>query len=158
MDIKEAMATFQLKATKIVNLDIKNDFLDLPSDDQLDKSISLGNTLIEILNSNSDNDPLLARMQLQVNLFFESKIDNKKMEIVITVEGVFSFSENDENKFKQMLVLNGNSSLYSILRAYISTISSLTFDTGKITLPMINFLKLSELIQKRNSENATIEE
>ena len=77
------------------------------------------------------------------------KNDNKKFEITLSLESFFTTSDLDKNNFKQMLLLNGNSTLYSIARSHILTISALSFDSGKIVLPMINFM---ELLNARNEE------
>lgn len=158
MDIKDTVATFQLKGTRIVDFNIQNDFIDLPGNDELNKSINLGNPSIKIDdNKDNENDMLFAELQLKANILYEHKELPQKLNISITVEGFFSFSEKSEDKFKQMLCLNGNSNLYTVIRSYVTTISSLALNSGKIIMPMINFLKLADLLAKKNDENNNME-
>lgn len=150
MDIKETLATLQLEKTRVVNINTSNDFVNLPQNEELDNNINIGNSDCVI---NEQNDKLYGALQLQVNVELIQIITSKKINISITLEGIFSYDEPDKEKFRQMMLLNGLSTLYSIARSYILTISSMTLASGKITLPMINFLKLSELKQKEELKN-----
>lgn len=149
MDIKDTIASLQLRGTRIVNLETKNDLVNLPNGEDLDTNINLGNPNYGI---NETDGKLFASLQLQVRVELTDKKTDKKIYISITVEGLFSFDETDKEKFKQMLLLNGNSTLYSIVRSYIITISSIALNSEKIVLPMINFLKLAQL-HKEQQDN-----
>ena len=60
----------------------------------------------------------------------------------IIMEGEFSSpSAIEDEKFMELLNINGGAALYSIARAKIEAISSLIYSEGKILLPMINIIK-----------------
>ena len=59
--------------------------------------------------------------------------------IDLVLEGAFSASISvDEDAFKELLLLNGATALFSIGRSKIENISATTFLNGKIIIPMIN--------------------
>ena len=67
----------------------------------------------------------------------------------LVIEGVFSSpADISDDEFMSLLNINGGAALYSIARAKIETISSLTYSDGKILLPMINII---QYYQERNS-------
>ena len=69
--------------------------------------------------------------------------------IVLVIEGTFSSpSTIPDQEFLMLLNVNGGAALYSIARAKVETISSLTYAEGKIVLPMVNIL---QFYQERNS-------
>lgn len=63
--------------------------------------------------------------------------------IRLQTEGTFSAkSDISDEQFQKMLLINGTSALYGIVRSKLETISASMYDVGKIRLPMINVLEL----------------
>lgn len=146
MDTSKVYSDFQLQGVRIADLSVKNDFINSPDLSNSDLSINLGNNKIKI---EKIGEELGSELCLSVNICLTEKTDNKRIEISLTLESFFTTSDLDEDNFKQMLLLNGNSTLYSIARSHVITISALSFDSGKIVLPMINFM---ELLNERNKK------
>lgn len=140
--INEVFSDFQLLGTRIAKIEATNTFINLPPSDELDISIDMGNCKDEIINH---DDSLEGILQQYINFSAALKTDKQLfIKISLMAEGCFTSSIKDEELFKQMLILNGNTALYSILRAHITTITALSLGEGKIVLPMINFVKLIE--------------
>ena len=80
-------------------------------------------------------------MQVDVSLFKE----NEELEpdtFRVVIEGVFKASnEITDEKFMELLNVNGGAALFSIARSKIEVLSSITYSEGKIVLPMINILQ-----------------
>ncbi len=155
MDIKDSISNFQLNGTRLIKLEIKNDFVNMPEQSEIEMSVNMGNNDFEVVKK---NDIFFSNLQLNVTVVVSKKNTEKQIVISLTLEGIFTLQPNsdkeDENKFKQMLLINGNSTLYSIARSHIITASSMSLDSGNIILPMINFVKLIKLkMEEENAEN-----
>ena len=89
------------------------------------------------------------RMQISAKVYPEN--DRTPDSFCLTLEGLFSTSEEtSDEEFVDLLNINGATALYSIARARIEEISSLTYAEGKIVLPMINIIQFYE--DRRQSE------
>ena len=80
-------------------------------------------------------------MQIKVSVMQENTdLEPDTFELVL--EGVFSSPATlSDDDFLGLLNVNGGASLYSIARAKIEAISSLTYVEGKILLPMVNIIQ-----------------
>ncbi len=144
MNFNEILADFQFRASKIKKIEMNNEFSFLPDSGELETSINI-NDIISRIDKDEEENLFIANLTLELNVTSKHKETNKKLVINIVIDGLFTFNKDNEDEFKQMLLLNGNSTLYSIARAHIITLSSMSLASGQIILPMINFLKLFEL-------------
>ena len=110
MDIRDSLATLQLLNTRVPELTIENDFVTLPSKEETETSLELGDVGHAI---EKRDDAYVGVLQLRIHSITKSKKSNKKIEFSIVVEGIFKFDGDNKEMFEQMLFLNGNSSLYS---------------------------------------------
>ncbi len=149
MNFTDTLSEFQFRDSVIKKAVINNDFTVLPDNNELEYSVKIQNGLSDIIN---ENNILSARLILKINLSLVHKETEQKMLIEFIIDGVFTFSRNDEEQFKEMLLLNGNSTLYSIARANIINLTSMCLSSGKVVLPMINFLKLMQLKEKEDKK------
>lgn len=139
---KDIFSDFQLLGTRLAKVEVTNKFINLPQDDELETNIDMGNSECKIIELDNQLEGIL---QQYVN--FSATLKSEKqlyIKISVMIEGCFITSSKDKELFNQMLMLNGNTTLYSILRAHITTISALSLGEGKIILPMINFTKLMD--------------
>ena len=151
MKLSDILADFQLEGTRIKSITTKNDFVILPPEEKREISIKINNSLSEI-HKNERNNCYYANLILDLTATVNEIETKKFFEINIVIDGLFSFTGENKDEFNNMLLLNGNTTLYSIARANVLTISSMSFANGEIMLPMINFVKLMQ--QKINEENA----
>lgn len=141
----EAISDFQLIGTRLGKIEVTNNFVTLPPSDELDVNIDMGNSKINIPEYPNKSNSLEGVLQQYINFSATCKnCSQDSIKISVMIEGFFVTNEKDKNRFKQMLLLNGNTALYSILRSYVISISAMSLEEGKIVLPMINFTKLIE--------------
>lgn len=87
-------------------------------------------------------------MQINVSVMPENA-DLAPDTFELVIEGIFSSPANlSDDEFMGLLNVNGGAALYSIARAKLEAISSLTYSEGKILLPMVNII---QYYQERNS-------
>lgn len=152
MNLNEIQSPFQLQGCIIRQIEEKNNLVFLPSTEQLETTVNIKNAFDDIRKNEQDNC-LETNFILDLNFTAVSNEKEKEYSIHIVLDGFFTFSKDDEDEFKNMLLLNGNSALYSIARSYIITISSISLTSGQFVLPMINFVKLLEESKKaKNNE------
>lgn len=79
---------------------------------------------------------------MQISVIVKSEDSSPDDSFTIVLEGSFLADKDlDEELFLNLLNLNGGAALYSIARSKLETISSVTYEEGKILLPMINMLQ-----------------
>lgn len=146
------LSEFQFKSSIIRELNIENDFVSLPNKNDLDTSMEIKNAFSDIEENNGE---LYANVLLILNVTAKSidNEENRSMKVDLSIEGRFSYCEDNKEQFERMLVLNGTSTLYSIARAHIATITSMSLQNGKINLPMVNFVKLFQMKREQVLEN-----
>lgn len=149
MDYSTVMSDFQLQGTRILNLDVKNDFINIFDSAALATNVSIGNVEPEI---KTNGDKLESVFVLQISVTAKDLGSSRTITINLSIEGLFTSKNNDKDLFRQMLLLNGNTALYSIARAHIITISSLVCNRGDIVLPMINFVEMLKAKQNQEQE------
>ena len=149
MNIKDTVAQFQMTSSRIASLNIDNEILELPSADQCNSTIGLGNPKVVIKQTEKG---FIGVLLLIVETSIERNSDKKKLDLSITAEGTFTYDGKDQAEFENMLFLNGNSALYSIIRSYVISVTSLSLVSGKIVLPMINFLKVAEKLKTEETK------
>jgi hypothetical protein len=89
------------------------------------------------------------KLILKIIVEFEEKSKNSGM-IELVMEGAFSAPASvDEKTFKDLILINGATALYSIGRSKIENISAATFLEGKIIIPMIN---IYDFYQEKKNE------
>ena len=80
-----------------------------------------------------------------------TQIDTESITVQPNTQGVFKASnEITDEKFMELLNINGGAALFSIARSKIEVLSSLTYTEGKIILPMINII---QYFAERNAPN-----
>ena len=137
-NIEKYMSDMQFLGSSIKNLEINNDFVVFP-----DKSNKMFDVVYERILINKRDERKNGTIRLDVKVTLSENERNCNFHLVI--EGCFSISSKvSDDDFEKILALNGRASLYSVARAYITTISSITFAGGSIVLPMMNFVKANE--------------
>ena len=65
---------------------------------------------------------------------------------------LYFISQKREDLFKEMLQLNGVTSLYSIARGFIQSTTSQTLAVGNVLLPMFNVAAYSKDLNEKEKE------
>lgn len=138
MDFNKITAELDFVGSSIHNVEIKADMIRISNSTK--KSFGLDIKCSKpLIKENEKFGKLL--MQVEVSLFKEDEeLEPDSFKIVI--EGVFKASnEIPDEKFMELLNVNGGAALFSIARSKIEVLSSLTYTEGKIVLPMINIIQ-----------------
>lgn len=155
MNINKAIANIGFKEYYIPHLNIDNDFQNIARED-CTISLDIQNAVTDVNNIkiNESTGRLEAQLILDLTVNAVSNNDNTKhCQINIVLSGLFDYSGSDKNDFYYMLLINGNSTLYSIARTHIITVTALSSTAGQIVIPMVNFVKLLEEAKKEEIKN-----
>ncbi len=152
MELNNALAVIDLKGYFVPHISIDNDFRIISRENYtVSMKIENGITDINEIQRNETTGHLEAHLILDLTVTAVSNDDNsKKCKINIVLSGLFDYSGEDRNEFYYMLLINGNSTLYSIARSHIITLTALSNSSGQIVIPMVNFVKLLEDSKKDN--------
>ena len=147
------MSAFQYAGSRITNLRIKNDFIDLIESNNVKKSIDVSH---EILSINKINDGKVFMGVINVNIKVNAKKEKKKYNVSMSIEGAFTAPvEIGEELFENMLQINGITSLYSVARGFIQSTTSQTLMSGNVLLPMFNVAQYSKDLNEKTKEQNT---
>lgn len=143
------LSNFQYVGSSIKTFKLKNDFIVLTNDEKAKKKLDISHSIVSI-GTIEDGEVLsgVILLNIKVNIL-ESK---KKYNVDLSIEGCFNApSQIGEDEFKEMLQVNGITSLYSIARGFIQSTTSQTLLGGSVILPMFNVVAYSRDLD--NSEN-----
>lgn len=136
------LSDFQIIGTSIKNFKIKNDFIAISNDNKFKRKIDLSHAIPSI---NVINDGKTYSGIILLNIKVSLSSSKKKYIVDLCIEGCFNApSEMGEESFKNMLRVNGITSLYSIARGFIQSTTSQTLLSGSILLPMFNVAAYSK--------------
>ena len=138
MDFNKITAELDFVGSSVHNVEIKSDMIRISNSTK--KSFGLDIKCSKPLVKDNEKFGKLL-MQVEVSLFKEDEeLESDSFKIVI--EGVFKASnETSDEKFMELLNVNGGAALFSIARSKIEMLSSMTYAEGKIVLPMINIIQ-----------------
>ena len=138
MDFNKITAELDFVGSSVHNVEIKSDMNRISNSTK--KSFGLDIKCSKPLVKDNEKFGKLL-MQVEVSLFKEDEeLEPDSFKIVI--EGVFKASnETSDEKFMELLNVNGGAALFSIARSKIEMLSSMTYAEGKIVLPMINIIQ-----------------
>ena len=138
MDFNKITAELDFVGSSVHNVEIKSDMIRISNSTK--KSFGLDIKCSKPLVKDNEKFGKLL-MQVEVSLFKEDEeLEPDSFKIVI--EGVFKASnETSDEKFMELLNVNGGAALFSIARSKIEMLSSMTYAERKIVLPMINIIQ-----------------
>lgn len=147
----EFLSQFQIIGSCIKNVKIKNDFVSLGNGGAVKRKIDVSHTITS-LGTSEDEQTITGT--IQVNIKAVITVQKKKYSIELAIEGCFDApAEIGEERFKEMLQVNGLTSLYSIARGFVHSTTSQTLVSGSVLLPMFNVAAYSKDLD--SSENDT---
>lgn len=147
VDLNVAKSPFTLIRSDILKFNIINDPLKIRNEDDVSRQFGI-DYKTEIIHT-SDTQ-ILGSLLLACGIDITQN-DDTLLKIKINIRGIFSAPiEFTQEKFIQMLELNGITALYSILRGKVTSLSSLCCPEEIIDLPMIN---INKLIQEKHKQN-----
>ncbi|NLZ82659.1 MAG: hypothetical protein GX915_03230 [Clostridiales bacterium] len=133
MNFNMITSELNFQGCTIRKLKVDNSIISISSD--IVRKIGLEIVPFEI---NMDQEKKYGKLLMKIVVELEENLKNVA-NIELVIEGAFSVpSSVDESTFKELILINGAASLYSIARSKIENISATTFLEGKIIIPMIN--------------------
>ncbi len=150
---EEIKSDFQMVSSCIKYISLKNDFYMLPEPERL--SFIADAEYDEIHISRNETGGFKGTIDLTVTATAKLKKSKDKICIRICMKGIFMDSEaKEEEAFEQFLTLNGCASLYAIARSMIISLSSQSMSGGELILPMVNFFRMKEAKDKKETEKS----
>ena len=150
---KRYISDFQIIGSSVKKLKLQNSFVVLTDDDSIRRTIDISHFITSV--ENVDGGKTLSGL-LTLNVKLNVTADKKKYSLDMAIEGCFEAScEMGEEKFREMLQVNGVTSLYSIARGFVQSITAQTLVSGSILLPMVNVLAYSRDLDKEKEEQKT---
>ncbi|HCT17394.1 MAG TPA: hypothetical protein DIW36_08490 [Ruminococcaceae bacterium] len=145
MDFDKITADIDFISSYIHNIEVNAKVPDLPDDAQKGFGMDIKCTSPTVIDGCKYGNLL---MQVEVHVL---RSDDDRDTFKIVLEGAFKSSADiPDEKFMEMLNINGGALLLSIARAKLETISALTYAHGKIIIPMINMVQYFEERKKEN--------
>lgn len=138
MDFNKITADLDFVGSTVHTVEIKSNMISIP--DKAKKSFGLDIKCSKPLIKDEEKFGKLL-LKVEVSLFKEDEeLEPDTFKLVI--EGMFKSSkEIDDERFMELLNINGGAALFSIARSKVEVLSSLTYVDGKIVLPMINIVQ-----------------
>ena len=147
MKLNEITANLDIIASSVHSLEVKSKMFKITNENKREFSLDIKCSK-PILNDGCKIGKLLMHINVAV-LQENQELDPDTFDLVI--EGAFSSpAEISDEDFMGLLNINGGAALYSIARAKIEAISSLTYAEGKILLPMVNIIQYYK--ERNNSD------
>ncbi len=131
---------FQIVGTSVKSLKLRNDFILLPNQRAVKRTLDISHAILSV--EASDDGRFTGVVQLEIKVAFSH--EKKKYKLDMAIEGCFTApTEMGEDAFRDMLNINGITSLYSISRGFVQSVSAQTLLSGNVLLPMINVVAYS---------------
>lgn len=143
------VSPFQMERNKVVEFGIiQKDIADLES-----VEVSFGADY-KISNLVFEDNNYSGNLDLLIKLDGITDKDEKLFEIQLDMLGVFKGDANflAEEKFIEMLKINGVSTLMQLSRAYVTSITALSGFPKPIQFPMVNVFELNKMKENSNDE------
>lgn len=146
MDFNKITSNMIFLGCVIKELEITNQLVSIS--ENVKKGFNMDVDIVEV-GCKEDGSERIGKVNLDI-VIETKKDDEKKGTFHMRLEGAFTTSEVvEEDEFEKMLLLNGATTLYSIARGKIESITSNVYQNGKITIPMIN---MYEFYKEKASE------
>ena len=143
MNVNNCVSDFQYIGSSLKQLNVNNDFIYLSEQEWEDSIPNIDvKYSIEEVARNDEDENMFGVINLYLSI--EIEVNNRSIDVSLTLQGCFTSKNPNEEEFKSLLALNGCTALYSIARSIIISTLSQCFSGHQIILPMINVFKLLE--------------
>lgn len=133
MELNLISTGIKLIGTTVKKLNIDNNIVDIERDCKRSFGLNINEPEFQ-----KADDELLAQMLIDFELEIIQS-EEQVCKIQLSLEGVFLSEEAiEEEKFKELVIVNGAAALIGISRGKIEAISANIFNNGKIVIPFVN--------------------
>lgn len=147
MKLNEVTANLDIVASFVHSLDVRTKMFKIANDNKKEFSLDIKCSKPVI-----EDEYKIGKLLMHINVsIFQENQELTPDTFDLVIEGIFSSpTEIPDEEFMGLLNINGGAALYSIARAKIEAISSLTYAEGKILLPMVNIIQYYK--ERNNSD------
>lgn len=148
MELNKIVAELDFISATVHNIEMTNNSSELLQSSKRSFSLDIKHNE-PIVQDNKKYGGLLLEVNISV-AHEDPQISDDNVKLII--EGLFSSpSTMPDDKFLELLNINGGAALYSVARAKIEAVSGLVYNEGKLLLPMINVVQYYQ--EKNKKEN-----
>ncbi len=142
---------FQMVANSISKLNLTNSIINLDDVQDLKREFSV---VINNLSIEDHDEYKSAGLDVNIKVTISEKTDDPKVfEIDMVSSGIFQADCNlSDDEFTEKLRINGVAALYSIARGAVTNISAQSLVSGKVVLPLVNFVEFARDQNKEEKE------
>lgn len=133
MELNVVATGIEIMGTTVKSITIENSIVDIERDAKRSLGININEPEFE-----KTDDGLFSQMTIDFQIEIEQS-EGQTCKIELSLEGAFTSGKDvNEDKFKQLVAVNGASAIIGIARGKIETISASVFNNGKIVIPFVN--------------------
>lgn len=135
MEFNLVATGIELIGTTVKKLTIENNIVDIKKGEKRSFGLNINEPEFEKV-----DDALFAQMVIDCDIEI-SQSEEQVCKIHFSIEGAFLSNDNaDEDKFRELVIINGASALIGIARGKIESITGNVFNNGKIVIPFVNVI------------------
>ncbi len=144
MNANDMQSNFQFCGFRILRFNMSNDFVNLPSEDELSETpIQSTNVKYEIVSIEKKEGYHVGILRLHINTAAAATDGNteqeNKLDADLWIEGCYILiGDLPDEDIQKFLIINGSASLYSIARSFIAGVTAQSMNSGSLMLPMIS--------------------
>lgn len=136
----------EIIGTTIKKLIIENNIVDIEKDGKRNFGMNINEPKFQKV-----KDELFAQMIIDFEIEI-IQLENQVCKLQMSIEGAFLSEKNiKEEKFKELMLVNGAAALIGISRGKIETITASIFNNGKIVIPFVNVVNYYKSLNKNNN-------
>lgn len=145
MELNLVSTGIELIGTTIKNISVINNIVDIEKESQKNFSININEPSFEIVDSG-----FFSQLTIDFKVEIE-QLEAQQFKLEMALEGAFlSTDDIDEDRFKQLVAINGATAIIGIARGKIESITANIFNNGKISIPFVNVIEYYKNLSNDN--------
>lgn len=134
----------ELIGTRINYISVKNSIDSLRKDAKRNMGLNIHEPLVR-----EEEGRFISKMTIDFEVVVDQD-EEQNLSLQLSVEGVFLSQRGiEEEKFLQLVVVNGAAAIIGIARGKIESITASVFSEGKIVIPFVNVLDFYREVAKK---------
>lgn len=136
MDLNLIAAGIELVGTTIKSISVENSIVDVERETKRIFGLNINEPYFETV-----EDGFFSQMTIDFEVEIEQS-EEQKFKLEMSLEGAFLSTDRvDENRFKQLVGINGAAAIIGIARGKIEAITANIFNNGKVVIPFVNVME-----------------
>lgn len=136
MDLNLIATGIELVGTTIKGISVENNIVDVERKAKRNFGLNINEPYFETV-----EDGFFAQMMIDFKVEIEQS-EEQKFKLEMSLEGAFLSADRvDENRFKQLVGVNGAAAIIGMARGKIEAITANIFNNGKVVIPFVNVME-----------------